>query len=168
MDVLTPEQRHYNMSKIHSKDTKPEIIVRKWLWCQGYRYRLHRKDLPGKPDIVLPKYNGIIFIHGCFWHRHNCKYASDPKTNIEFWDKKLNDNVQRDKKNIKELKNLGWRVLVIWECEIKKWDSKIEKKMRNFLHDNIIQNKAGNIYYDISNENVKYAAENEESYSAKK
>ena len=120
MDVLTPEQRHFNMSRIHSKDTKPEIIVRKWLWQNGYRYRLHKKDLPGKPDIVLIKYKAVIFVHGCFWHMHNCKYGSKPKTNRDFWNKKLNDNVKRDIKNVKDLRSIGWRILIIWECETRK------------------------------------------------
>jgi DNA mismatch endonuclease, patch repair protein len=126
MDVLTPEQRHYNMSRIHSKDTKPEIIVRKWLWKNGYRFRLHRKDLPGKPDIVLAKYKTAIFVHGCFWHKHNCKYGSEPKTHRDFWDKKLGDNVKRDRNNEKELIKGGWRVLIIWECEIMKWTCELE------------------------------------------
>jgi DNA mismatch endonuclease (patch repair protein) len=133
MDVLTPEQRHYNMSRIHAKNTKPELIVRKWLWHNGYRYRLHKKDLPGKPDIVLQKYQVVIFINGCFWHRHNCKYASTPQTRKEFWEKKLNDNVKRDRQNIRKLRALNWRVLIIWECEIKKWDSILEKKIIDFI-----------------------------------
>jgi DNA mismatch endonuclease (patch repair protein) len=133
MDVLTPEQRHYNMSQIQSKNTKPELIVRKWLWNQGYRYRLYRKDLPGKPDIVFPKYNAVIFVHGCFWHRHDCKYASTPVTRKDFWEEKLNGNVRRDKANAQRLIELKWRVLVIWECEIKKWDTVLERKIIDFL-----------------------------------
>ena len=113
------EQRSKNMSAIKSKNTKPEIAVRKILHSMGYRFRLHRKDLPGSPDIVLPKYKIVIFVHGCFWHRHeNCKYASTPKTRKEFWENKFNKNIKRDKKNFKELKKLNWKVLVIWECEL--------------------------------------------------
>ena len=113
------EQRSRNMSAIKSKNTKPEIAVRKLLHSMGYRFRLHRKDLPGSPDIVLPKYKTVIFVHGCFWHRHeNCKYASTPKTRKEFWENKFNKNIKRDKNNLKELKNLNWKVLVIWECEL--------------------------------------------------
>jgi DNA mismatch endonuclease (patch repair protein) len=121
------------MSQIHSKDTKPELIVRKWLWHHGYRYRLHRKDLPGKPDIVFPKYNAVIFIHGCFWHRHNCKYASTPATRKDFWKEKLDGNAKRDKANVQSLIELKWRVLIIWECEIKKWDVALERKIIDFL-----------------------------------
>ncbi|MDR1148135.1 MAG: very short patch repair endonuclease [Spirochaetaceae bacterium] len=163
MDVLTPEQRHYNMSQIHSKDTKPELIVRKWLWCHGYRYRLHRKDLPGKPDIVLPKYNAVIFVHGCFWHRHNCKYASTPATRKDFWEEKLNGNVERDKVNVRKLIELKWRVLVIWECEIKKWDTALEEKIINFLrlkNNPFVQDDS----YDDSQEVFHIAAESEIDY----
>jgi DNA mismatch endonuclease (patch repair protein) len=165
MDILTPEQRHFNMSQIHSKDTKPELIVRKWLWHHGYRYRLHGKDLPGKPDIILPKYKSVIFVHGCFWHRHNCKYASKPKTNKEFWNKKLNGNVKRDKKNIKKLVDTGWRVLVIWECEIKKWDIKLDKKLSQFLNPKIIRYKK-TFTYNSYIEDFKYVAENEAKYQS--
>jgi len=165
MDVLTPEQRHYNMSRIHSKDTKPEIIVRKWLWKNGYRFRLHRKDLPGKPDIILAKYRVVIFVHGCFWHMHNCKYGSKPKTNRSFWNKKLDDNVKRDRKNIKKLHSIGWRVLIIWECEIMKWDSKLEAKIRSSLHGSNIKFTSKNIYDNPFNEEINYAAENDNHHS---
>jgi DNA mismatch endonuclease (patch repair protein) len=165
MDVLTPDQRHYNMSRIHSKDTKPEIIVRKWLWQNGYRYRLHKKNLPGKPDIVFTKYKAIVFVHGCFWHMHNCKYGSKPKTNRGFWNKKLNDNVKRDIKNVKKLRSIGWRVLIIWECEIIKWEPKLEAKIRNFLHKNNIIFKNKNIYDDVLNDKeIKYVADNNSKY----
>ncbi|MDR2409944.1 MAG: very short patch repair endonuclease [Bacteroidales bacterium] len=165
MDVLTPEQRHYNMSQIHSKDTKPELIVRRWLWRHGYRYRLHGKDLPGKPDIVLPKYNAVIFVHGCFWHRHNCKYASTPATRRDFWEKKLNGNIKRDQENIKKLKKNNWRVLVIWECEIKTWNSLLEKKINNFLH---LNEEYYNEIYDYPPETVPAAAEQEPDYGEEK
>ena len=117
-DILTKEKRSWNMSRIRNKNTRPEIVVRSLLHCIGYRFRLHRKDLPGNPDIVLPKYKTIIFVHGCFWHRHkNCKYAYTPKSRVDFWQKKFLGNIERDCKHKKELKKLGWKVLVIWECE---------------------------------------------------
>ena len=114
------EQRSRNMSAIKSKNTKPEIKVRKILHSMGYRFRLHSKDLPGSPDIVLPKYKTVIFVHGCFWHRHeNCKYASNPKTRKEFWNKKFTENKKRDSKIQEKIKILDWRSVVIWECETK-------------------------------------------------
>ena len=114
------EQRSRNMSAIKSKNTKPEIAVRKVLHSMGYRFRLHGKDLPGSPDIVLPKYRTVIFVHGCFWHRHkDCKYATTPKTREEFWNNKFRSNVERDLEIQEKIKNLNWRSVVIWECEIK-------------------------------------------------
>ena len=112
--------RSKNMSAIKSKNTKPEIIVRKFLHSKGYRFRIHRKDLPGSPDIVLPKYKTVVFVHGCFWHRHEgCKYKTMPITRKEFWENKFNQNIKRDKNNFKELEKLNWKVFVIWECQIK-------------------------------------------------
>jgi len=109
------------MSAIKSKNTKPEIEVRKLLHSLGYRFRLHRKDLPGTPDIVLPKYKTVIFVHGCFWHRHeNCKYASIPKTRTEFWENKFKENIKRDQVNQKNLYKLGWNIVIVWECELKR------------------------------------------------
>ncbi len=106
------------MSRIKNRDTKPEIAVRSLLHRMGYRFRLHRKDLPGRPDIVLPKYNTVIFVHGCFWHRHkNCRFAYTPKSNIEFWTEKFEKNIRRDDRNKVALENLGWNVKIIWECE---------------------------------------------------
>ncbi len=120
MDVLTPEQRQRCMASISGKNTKPELIVRKLLYSLGYRYRLHYANLPGKPDLVFPGRRKVIFIHGCFWHRHDCKKGkSMPSKNSGFWQKKLADNASRDNRNISELKKLGWEVLVIWECQIK-------------------------------------------------
>lgn len=120
MDVHTSEQRHRNMSAVKSKDTKPEILVRKGLHAAGYRFRLHVKDLPGNPDIVLPKYKIVIFVNGCFWHRHpGCKYASTPASNADFWKAKFEANIARDKRNYTQLEKLGWKVIVIWECEIR-------------------------------------------------
>src|ERR1700753_3359535 len=119
-DVHSKETRSYNMSRIRSKDTKPEMLVRQFLHKNGFRYRLHVKDLPGKPDIVFPKYKTVIFIHGCFWHGHEgCKYFVVPKTKTEWWLNKINGNKQRDIAAEKLLTSLGWKVLNIWECEIK-------------------------------------------------
>ena len=122
------------MSKISGKETKPEILVRKYLFAKGFRYRKNVKTLPGKPDIVLPKYKTVIFVNGCFWHMHeNCKSSSIPINNHDFWKEKLERNVERDKKNYKDLKAMGIKVVVIWECEIKKM-VKDEKFLEDFLH----------------------------------
>jgi DNA mismatch endonuclease (patch repair protein) len=107
------------MSKVRSKNTKPEKIVRSMLFSMGFRFRINRKDLPGRPDIVLPRYKTVIFVHGCFWHRHNCKDATMPKSNTDFWEKKFSANVERDKKVKSELVALGWKVITVWECELK-------------------------------------------------
>ncbi len=118
MDRLSRSHRSWNMSKIKSRDTSTELTVRSVLHDMGYRFRLHRKDLPGKPDIVLPKYRTVIFVHGCFWHRHTeCKYAYTPKSNVEFWEKKFKANVERDQNNNRILQELGWKIIVIWECQ---------------------------------------------------
>ena len=120
-DVHSPEVRSYNMSRIRGKDTRPEEITRKFLFSQGFRYRKNVSLLPGKPDIVLPKYKACIFVNGCFWHKHEgCKYFVWPKSNVEFWRAKIEGNVNRDKSNQAELKRLGWRVFVIWECSLRK------------------------------------------------
>ncbi len=119
-DVHDRGVRSYNMSQIKSKDTKPELIVRSFLHARGVRYRLFSKDLPGKPDLILKKYQTVVFIHGCFWHAHEgCKYFSIPKTNTGWWLSKLSKNKKRDERAIKELKNAGWKVIVIWECELR-------------------------------------------------
>lgn len=110
--------RSWNMSRIRSKDTKPEILVRKAIHAKGYRFRLHEKKLPGKPDLVLAKHRLVIFVNGCFWHRHEgCKLSTNPKSNTDFWERKFSDNVRRDEQNKKKLQALGWGVQVIWECE---------------------------------------------------
>lgn len=119
-DVLSKEQRKRCMSHVRGKDTKPEVMVRQFLFAQGFRYRLYRKDLPGKPDIVLPKYKTVIFINGCFWHGHSgCKYATIPEANHEFWLAKISGNIERDKSNHAKLFELGWKVIEIWQCELK-------------------------------------------------
>ena len=120
-DVHTPEQRSYNMSRICGKNTKPEELVRRYLFAQGFRYRKNDARLPGKPDIVLPKYKTVIFVNGCFWHAHEgCKYFVWPKSNVDFWKRKINGNIQRDLCNIQRLSEQGWNVMVIWECQLKK------------------------------------------------
>lgn len=117
-DIYDSQQRSALMSAIRTQNTKPEMIVRSILHRIGYRFRLHRKDLPGRPDIVLPKYRTVIFVNGCFWHQHKgCKKARRPKSNREFWDAKLDANIRRDMRNQSDLEELGWRVLVVWECE---------------------------------------------------
>jgi len=125
-DVHKPEVRSYNMSKIRSKDTKPEMLVRKFLHSRGLRYKLHDKSLPGKPDIVLPKYKTIININGCFWHGHKgCKYFIIPKTRTEWWTEKISRNASKDIENTNQLLAAGWKVITIWECELK--TAKIER-----------------------------------------
>ena len=120
-DVLNPQQRHRCMSHIRSKATKPEILVRKWLWSHGYRYRLNVKSVPGKPDIVMRKYRTAIFVNGCFWHGHEgCKQFVLPKTNTEFWQNKIDSNRARDQKNYDTLINAGWQVIVLWQCKLTK------------------------------------------------
>lgn len=118
-DIMTPEQRSRCMSHIHSKNTKPEILVRKELFRRGYRYRINVSNLPGKPDIVLPKYKTVIFVNGCFWHGHEgYKYFVLPKTNAVFWENKIRQTQQRDASAILALHNIGWKIIVIWECEL--------------------------------------------------
>ena len=120
-DKLTPENRSWNMSRIKGKDTKIEVEVRKYLFSKGYRFRKNDKRYPGKPDIVLPKYHVAIFVHGCFWHRHEgCKDATTPKTRTEFWLEKFDKNVKNDQIKQEKLRALGWKVIVIWECELKR------------------------------------------------
>lgn len=139
-DKLTPEQRHKCMSHIRAKDTKPEVIVRRWLWAEGFRYRLYVKGLPGSPDIVMRKYKTVIFINGCFWHGHNLTFSNDgndsmtmseygnvvdskccriPKSRTEFWIQKITRNMQRDYINVMRYKKAGWHVLTVWECQLK-------------------------------------------------
>ena len=120
MDTLTKEKRSWNMSRIRSADTKPELIVRSFLHSIGFRFRLKNPVLPGNPDIILPRFKSVIFVHGCFWHRHKgCKYAYDPKTRVEFWQNKFAANVRRDENVAQKLKTLEWNQLILWECEIK-------------------------------------------------
>ncbi len=131
-DVHDKKTRSYNMSQIKATNTKPEIMVRKFLHAQGFRYTLHNKKLPGKPDIVLPKYKTIIFIHGCFWHGHtNCKYFVVPKTRTDWWLNKINTNKANDAKAMKALKKEGWKLITVWECALK--HVKLEKTVNRIL-----------------------------------
>jgi len=135
MDTLSKDKRSWNMSRIKGKDTKPELIVRSILHQLGYRFRLHRKDLPGRPDIVLKKYRAVIFVHGCFWHRHEgCRFAYEPKSRQEFWRKKFRENIARDKEKRIELEKLGWKVHVIWECETRTDLKRLENRLTTLLH----------------------------------
>ncbi|MES2112511.1 MAG: DNA mismatch endonuclease Vsr [Bacteroidota bacterium] len=131
-DVHSKETRSYNMSRIRSKDTKPEMLVRRFLHKNGFRYRLHVKTLPGKPDIVLPKYKTVIFIHGCFWHGHEgCRYYVVPKTRTEWWLNKINGNITNDNNAEAVLKDAGWNIITLWECELKK--SSLEETLKNLI-----------------------------------
>lgn len=125
VDKLTPARRSKNMAAIRSKDMLPELAVRRWLFARGYRYRIHGKGLPGRPDLVFPARKLVIFVHGCFWHQHDdplCLDGRRPKSRQDYWDEKLSSNIARDQRNRTELENAGWRVLVIWECETKSMD----------------------------------------------
>lgn len=128
MDTVDTATRSKMMSSIRGKDTGPEMVVRRFLHGQGYRYRIHRKDLPGKPDIVIPRLKVCIFVHGCFWHRHpGCPFATIPKTRNEFWNEKFQKNVMRDLSNINTLEAAGWNVLIVWECQLKKDPQTLER-----------------------------------------
>lgn len=132
-DVHNEQTRSYNMSQIKSGNTKPELLVRKFLHASGFRYKLHDKTLPGKPDIVLPRYKTIIFIHGCFWHGHaNCKYFKIPQTRTAWWLQKINTNKANDAKSVKALKKDGWKIITIWECRLK--PASIEKTLSSLLN----------------------------------
>ena len=127
-DIYSIDKRSDIMSKVRQEGTKPEILIRRFLFSHGFRYRKNDKRYPGKPDIVLPKYRTIIFVHGCFWHGHvNCKAATLPKTNTDFWKKKISENIARDQKNIETLRKEGWNVTIIWQCEI---ENKNKRKKR--------------------------------------
>lgn len=140
-DKFSPEKRSEIMARVHSADTTPEIRVRKLLHSMGYRFRLHRRDLPGNPDIVLPKYKTVIFVHGCFWHGcPTCRHAKiRPVANAEYWDKKLNRTLERDKINVAALEQMGWLVMVIWECETKRKNTRdLAKKLSVYLNTAIV------------------------------
>lgn len=142
-DIFAPEKRHAIMQNVKTKNTAPEIKLRSLLHKNGFRFRVNRKDLPGKPDIVLPKYRAVIFVHGCFWHGHDCPRGQRPQTNADFWNQKIDRNVIRDKSDVSLLESLGWRVLIVWECEIKKKNEAVLlSRVKEFLlhSTNTIQN----------------------------
>ena len=134
--------RSRNMAAIRGKDTAPELAVRRILHAMGLRFRLHRKDLPGRPDIVLPKHRTVVFVHGCFWHRHeDCRYTTTPKTRQEFWQAKFAANVERDRRNRTDLQQLGWRVIVVWECELKMHNKLVARLTSDFSQKNSVKNR---------------------------
>ena len=134
MDTVDTKTRSKIMKSVPQKDTKPEMRLRKALHGMGFRYRLHDKRLPGSPDLVFPKYKAVIFVHGCFWHRHGCKQTTTPSTREDFWKAKFEANVERDKKNVSDLEAAGWRVMTVWECELKKAaENDLFEKIREFL-----------------------------------
>ncbi|WP_419914606.1 very short patch repair endonuclease [Hoeflea sp.] len=140
VDIVTPEVRSRMMRGIRGKNTKPEILLRKLLFGAGFRFRLHRKDLAGKPDIVLPRWKAVIFVHGCFWHRHNgCSLATTPSTRIKFWKQKFDDNVARDVKNRDKLLTSGWRVAIVWECGLRNDPGQISSDVDDWLRNGSMQ-----------------------------
>lgn len=132
-DNVSPEKRSRIMRGSRSRDTKPEKTVRSWLHLQGYRFRKNRKDLPGKPDIVMPRYKLVIFVHGCFWHQHGCKISNRPESNVSFWEEKFRRNKERDARNEQECRAMGWKVLTIWECKV------INESFRKSIQDVLAQ-----------------------------
>ncbi len=163
-DNLTPDQRHRNMAAIRSSSTKPELKLRRALWGLGFRYRVNEKRLPGKPDIVLPKYRTVVFIHGCFWHGHKgCKYYTIPKTNTEFWTAKVARNKERDQEVWRQLEARGWSVIIVWECELKKY--RFEDTVNNVAAE-IVRN--GNSYQYIQTARKKARALYQEEQRARK
>ena len=171
MDKLTPEQRHRCMASIKGKDTKPEMLVRKFLWRRGFRYRLNHTRLPGKPDIVLRKYRTCIFVNGCFWHGHEgCQYFVLPKSNTEFWTAKIERNRERDLERRAQLKQMGWHTIVIWECQLKpKTREATLAELEHLLHKTYIGNlcprKAA--VYSFDSEPTPMAAEEQVGYDMK-
>lgn len=135
-DHLSKERRSWNMSRIKGRDTIPERKLRSCLHRLGFRFRIHEKKLPGKPDVVLPKYRTVIFVHGCFWHRHDsCKYAATPKSNESFWLEKFRGTLERDERNLNALKKLGWQVVIAWECEIKSNVDQVAQRIASHLEE---------------------------------
>ena len=165
---MTPDQRHVCMSHIHSKDTKPELKVRRWLWSHGYRYRLNVKSVPGSPDIVMRPYRTAIFVNGCFWHGHErCKNATMPKTNNDFWSTKITRNRERDQENYQVIQKNGWQVIVIWECQLT--PKKLDHTMREvelLLNENMLSLYRHNtIHYNTEEEGqLPMAAESAADY----
>ena len=146
MDVHSPEKRSFNMSRIQGKDTCPEMTVRRWLWKNGYRYRLHRKNLPGKPDTVLTRQRVVILIHGYFWHRHGCRVTTTPESRQDFWLAKFRENNSRDKRNVEALLHDGWRIMVAWECGLRRKitvPDLIARQISEFLSSDILFQEPG-------------------------
>lgn len=167
-DHFTPTQRHLVMSHIRSRNTKPELKVRKWLWSHGYRYRLNVKGVPGRPDIVMRRYRTAIFVNGCFWHGHEgCEKFKMPKTNVEFWEAKIRRNRERDCQNYQILKENGWQVLVLWECELtKKSFEATMQKVEVMLHDYCLKTISPKVkeYIRVDEDAIQMAAEAEADY----
>lgn len=162
-DVMTPEQRSRCMAAIKGKDTKPEMIVRKYLFSRGLRFRVQVRKLPGTPDIVLPKYRTIIFVNGCFWHGHEgCRYFRLPQSNVDFWRNKIQRNISRDTRNESELKSLGWRVIRVWECAIKTISER-DEYLRSLYR--TIVNPVESYEANDNIASVPIAAESEPTYS---
>ena len=161
-DIKTKEERSQNMAAIRSKNTKPEMLVRKYLFSRGLRFRVQVRKLPGTPDIVLPKYNTVIFVNGCFWHGHEgCKYFRLPKSNIEFWKEKIERNIERDRESMQALLDLGWKVIRVWECELRNKANR-EETLNN-IYNSITS--TGGIGYSFEETDVSMAAEPEADYS---
>lgn len=161
-DVMTPEQRSRNMAAIKWKDTKPEMIVRKYLFSRGLRFRVQVRKLPGNPDIVLPKYKTVIFVNGCFWHGHEgCKYFRLPKSNVEFWKEKIERNIERDRESMQALIDLGWKVIRVWECGLRNKANREEAL--NKIYDSITSPDGCD--YSLEETDIPMAAEPETGYS---
>lgn len=171
MDIWDKKKRSEVMSKIRSKNTKPELTFRKALFARGFRYRVNDKRLPGKPDIVLPKFKTVIFLHGCFWHKHeNCKYAYTPKTNTKFWVDKITSNKERDKINMEKLTALGWNILIVWECEVRhKYKHNITPLIDRISDEILTQTPKKTFirFYEMKNEEVIMVAEEQIPYRKK-
>lgn len=150
-DLKNKEQRSRNMGAIKSSNTLPEIYIRKLLHSEGFRYRINKKSLPGKPDIVLARYKTIVFIHGCFWHKHSCYLGTTPKSNVDFWIKKLDSNVIRDRQNIHSLLEARWKVIIIWGCAIKGKHKLPESTMKSLLFSYIRDSSKGKVEIDSNN-----------------
>ena len=167
-DKMTPEQRHFCMASIRGKNTRPEILVRKFLFAHGFRFRIHVKKLPGTPDIVLLKYRTVIFVNGCFWHGHkNCSFYSKPKSNVDFWEQKIERNIKRDLENRIKLRDMGWHVIQFWECQLK---PKVrEENLQGLLYtlNKIMLLNYQPKPYRIEEETMTVAAENGVEYHSK-
>lgn len=161
-DVMTPKQRSRCMAAVKGKDTKPEMIVRKYLFSRGLRFRIQVRKLPGTPDIVLPKYNTVIFVNGCFWHGHEgCKYFRLPKSNVEFWTEKIERNIERDRESMRALLDLGWKVIRVWECELRNKANREETLNKIYTSITSLDGSC----YSFEETDVPIAAEPEADYS---